>query len=115
MMNNPDYFLNLSSPAFADQIMNMADGSTAEIIGDGLTFIRKTTPFSYVLGKKSGMIDLELTSYSAISDIEEIFHAILTLVDENQAHRISLPSRDATQVFHFYFYPKEEKDGKHNI
>ena len=110
-MNDPDYFLNLSSPAFGDQIMDMADGSTAEIIGQGLTFIRKTIPFSYVLGKKSGMIDLELTNYSAISDVEEIFHAILALVDENEAHRISLPSRDAEKVFHFYFYPKVKDNG----
>ena len=110
-MNDPDYFLNLSSPAFADQIMNMADGSTAEIIGQGLTFLRKTIPFSYVLGKQSGMIDLELTNYSAISDVEEIFHAILTLVDEKRAHKIFLPSRDAEQVFHFYFYPKGKDDG----
>ena len=110
-MNDPEYFFNLSSPIFADQIMDMADGSTAEIIGQGLTFLRKTIPFSYVLGKKSGMIDLELTNYSAISDVEEIFHAILTLVDENEAHRISHPSRAAAQVFHFYFYPKGKDDG----
>ena len=110
-MNDPEYFFNLSSPIFADQIMDMADGSTAEIIGQGLTFLRKTIPFSYVLGKQSGMIDLELTNYSAISDVEEIFHAILKLVDENEAHRVSLPSQDAIQVFHFYFYPKEKDDG----
>ena len=109
-MNDPEYFFNLSSPIFADQIMNMADGSTAEIIGQGLTFIRKTIPFSYVLGKQSGMIDLELISYSAVSDIEEILHAILSLADEKRAHKISLPSKFVAQVFHFYFYPKEKRN-----
>ena len=106
-MNDPDYFFNVASPAFVDQIMNMAEGSVAEIMGkDGSAYMRKFEPWSYALAKKTGLIDLEINSLGSMSIVQEVLEAVKKLSDNDGVRKIGVQTR-GMKIVHLYFYPKE--------
>ncbi len=88
--------------------MNMAEGSVAEIMGeDGSALLQKFENASYALAKKTGLIDLEITSLSGVATSMEVHDALLDLADELGVHQITV-RKSGTFVVHLYFYPKEE-------
>ena len=109
-MNDPTYFFTIDQAPkdLAAQIMGMAEGTIAEVVGSQGVFVEKFEPYSYSLSRKSGIVDLEITCFGGIDDVEYLKKAMLTIADERGITQLEVP-KDGVRIVHLYFYPKQKE------